>query len=279
MKYKIIADTACDLSKELQEELNISYVPFKITVENKEFIDDDDIDIKELIEAMGNTEMPIKTACPAPFDYLQELEKVEEDNIFIITISKHLSASYNSANIAANEFKEKNPNKNVYVVDSESASAGETSLVFKMIDILDEEDDFDSAIGKITEAVKNNFTFFVLESLDNLIKNGRIKKVSGLIANVLNIRPIMHGVEGDIKLYEMNRGFKRALSKLADSLGKVCDDLEERVLFISHADALEKANEFKEKVKELYNFKDIVIIHTKGLSTGYADHGGIVIGF
>ena len=114
MKYKIIADTACDLSKELQEELNISYVPFKITVEDKEFIDDDNIDIKELIEAMGNTEMPIKTACPAPFDYLQELEKVEEDNIFIITISKHLSASYNSANIAANEFKEKNPKCNFY---------------------------------------------------------------------------------------------------------------------------------------------------------------------
>lgn len=278
MKYKIIADTACDLSKELQEKLNISYVPFKITVEDKEFIDDD-IDIKELIEAMGNSELPIKTACPAPFDYLEKLEKVEEDNIFIITIGKNLSASYNSAIIAANEFKEKNPNKNIYVVDSESASAAETSVLFKMIDILDKEDNFDSAIEKITEAVKNNFTFFVLESLDNLIKNGRIKKVSGLIANVLNIRPIMQGVEGDIKLYEMNRGFKRSLSKLAEAIGKVCDDLEGRVLFISHADALEKANEFKEKVAKLYNFKDIVIIHTKGLSTGYADHGGIVIGF
>lgn len=279
MKYKIIADTACDLSKELQEKLNISYVPFKITVEDKEFIDDDNIDIKELIEAMGNSELPIKTACPAPFDYLEKLEKVEEDNIFIITIGKNLSASYNSAIIAANEFKEKNPNKNIYVVDSESASAAETSVLFKMIDILDKEDNFDSAIEKITEAVKNNFTFFVLESLDNLIKNGRIKKVSGLIANVLNIRPIMQGVEGDIKLYEMNRGFKRSLSKLAEAIGKVCDDLEGRVLFISHADALEKANEFKEKVAKLYNFKDIVIIHTKGLSTGYADHGGIVIGF
>jgi DegV family protein with EDD domain len=279
MDYKIISDTSCDLTEQMRDEYRVSYVPFKITVEDKEFIDNDDIDIQELLLDMGRSETGVRTACPAPYDYLQELEKVDEDNVFILTISKKLSASYNSAVIAAKEYKQKNPKKNVYVVDSQSASAGQTSVFFKMIGILENEDNFDLAVEKIEDAVKDNFTFFVLESLDNLIKNGRIGKVSGLLANVLNVRPIMKGKEGEITLYEMNRGFKRALSKLAEALGKVCDDLEDRVLFISHVDGLEKADQFKKKVKELYNFKDIVIIKTKGLSTCYADNGGIVIGF
>ncbi|CDZ75492.1 putative DegV family protein [Peptoniphilus sp. ING2-D1G] len=279
MKYKIISDTSCDLTKEMQEKINLSYVPFKITVDSKEFIDDDNLNVRELIDTMVASDNPIKTACPSPFEYLKVFKEAEEDNIFVVTISQKLSGSYNSAKVAEEEFKKEFPNKKIYIADSKSASAGQTSVVYKLVKILENEEDFENAIEKINKTVDDNKTFFILESLENLIKNGRIKKTTGLIANILNIRPIMEEIDGEIALFEMNRGFTRSLSKLANALGNICDNMEERVLFISHVAGLEKAKFFKEKVEKLYDFKDIIIIHTKGLASGYADNGGIVIGF
>ncbi|MDO5041609.1 MAG: DegV family protein [Peptoniphilus sp.] len=279
MKYKIISDTSCDLTKEMQEKINLSYVPFKITVESKEFVDDENLNVEELIDAMIASKNPIKTACPSPFEYLKAFKEAQEDNIFVVTISQKLSGSYNSAKVAEEEFKKEFPDKKIHIIDSQSASAGQTAVVYKLVKILEEEENFDKVIEKVKEAVEDNKTFFILESLENLIKNGRIKKTTGLIANILNIRPIMEGVDGEITLFEMNRGFTRSLSKLANALGNICDNMEERVLFISHVAGFEKAKFFKEKVMKLYNFKDIIIVHTKGLSSGYADNGGIVIGF
>lgn len=279
MSYKIIVDSGCDLTEEMEREMNISTIPFKIAIDDNEFIDDENFDMSLFLNTMKETSNPIKTSCPSPFDYESEVEKSEEDGIFIVTISSKLSGSYNSANIAKNQILEMDPKKKVYVFDSKSASAGETCIALKINELIKSGLNFEEIVEKVEKEIENLKTFFILESLDNLIKNGRIKKTAGLIANVLNIRPIMIGINGEISLFEMNRGFKKSLSKLADALVNVVDDFENRTLVISHVNALEKAEEFEKKVRSLYNFKDIKIVHTKGLSSGYADNGGIVVAF
>ena len=90
MKYKIISDTACDLSKEMEKEFNISYVPFKITVEGYEYVDDDTLNIEGYLKAMLNSKNPIKTACPGPYEYLNHLKNTKEDNIGIASFSRPL---------------------------------------------------------------------------------------------------------------------------------------------------------------------------------------------
>lgn len=279
MSYKIISDTSCDCTQQLEKEWNLSLVPFKIRIEDEDFIDDDNLNLEDFINKMMKSKHPVKTSCPSPFDYMSELEKAEEDNIFIVTISSSLSGSYNAACVARDEFIKNNPKKNVYVVNSKSASAGQTSVVRYINELIKEDSSFEEKVKSINNFVDKNNTYFILESLENLIKNGRIKKSAGLIANVLKIRPIMRGVNGEIELYEMNRGFRKSLSKLADALGSICDSIEERTLIISHVNSLDKAKFFEKKVKELYKFKDIIIVHTKGLASAYADNGGIVIGF
>lgn len=277
--YKLISDSSCDLDKGLAKKLNVDFIPFKITIDGKEYVDDDDIPLEEYLTEMERTPNPIKTACPSPFDYLQVIEKHLHEEIYIITISSKLSGSYNSAHIAVQQAKEAHPNLKISVIDSKSASAGQTKLVLDAIEVLERGLSFEESLSKIHELVENMYTFFVLDNMKNLIKNGRIKKTTGLIANVLNIRPIMQGVNGEIELFEMNRGTKKALNSLANAMGTLVNDFERRRVAITHVNAVERANEFAKKIEDLYHPKEIIITQANGLSSGYADIGGIVLAF
>lgn len=277
--FKIISDSSCDLTKEEINDLDVSYVPFKITIDGKEFIDDYDFNLNDFLTDMENTKNPITTSCPSPFDYMEEIEKNKDRDIYLVTISSKLSGSFNAAQVAAKGAKEKYPDINIGLIDSKSASAGQTRVVLKLLEYLKENNSFEETMDKITKYIDSQVTMFVLESMQNLIKNGRIKKSAGLIANVLNIRPIMRSNDGEIELYEMNRGMKKSLDKLMLAIGKLNKNTENGVLSISHVNAKERAESFAQKAKELYNFKDIVVRQTNGLSAGYADVGGIVIAF
>src|SRR5699024_2438705 len=119
-----------------------------------------------------------------------------------------------------------------------------------------------------------------LESLDNLVKAGRISKILSHIGSLLSIKPIMgSNDDGTIRLVEKTRGKKRAFNRLVEIIGEQGDRLEEKILGIAHCNAPEKAEKLKSKIEELYNFKDIIIVETAGLSSAYADDGGIIIAF
>lgn len=218
--YRIISDTSCDLKKNEIEKLNISYVPFNIQVEGNEFIDDDNLKMDKFLGEMEESHNPIKTSCPSPYDYLKLIEENLDKEIFIITISSKLSGSYNSAVVAANEAKEKHKDLKIKVLDSKSASAGHTLIVLKLLEIL-KDNDFEEADKKIRKIIDETTTMFVLESMQNLIKNGRIKKTAGLLANVLNIKPVMVSNDGEIELYEINRGIKKSLDKMIKAVGSI----------------------------------------------------------
>lgn len=278
MNYKIVADSSCDLNRELQGKLNVSLVPFKIDVDANSFIDDENLDTMELIEAMNASPNPIRTSCPSPGDFAKEYK--DADNIFVITISSKLSGTYNSALLAKDMVKEKYPDKFIHVFDSKSASIGETLIALKINELVEKGLSQFEVVEKVEEYIKEEKTFFMLESLDNLIKNGRISKTKGLIANVLNLKPIMKGdKDGNIQLEEKVRGSKRAFKRLVEIVGESGENIEEKILAISHANALGKAEKFKEDILKKYNFKEIIVVEQKGLSTSYASDGGIVLAF
>lgn len=277
--YKIISDSSCDLNKDEIKNMNVSYVPFKITIDGKEYVDDNNFNLSEFLNHMKNSPNPIKTSCPAPFEYMQEIERNKDKDIYLVTISSKLSGSFNAAQVAAEEAREKYPEIKIGLIDSKSASAGQTRTVLKLLDYLKEDSTFEETMDKIKEFIDSQITMFVLESLQNLIKNGRIKKSAGLIANVLNIRPIMESNDGEIELYEMNRGMKKSLERLALAVGKEKKDNSNNIICISHVDAKERADNLAQRFRELYKPKDIIVRQTNGLSAGYADIGGIVIAF
>ena len=276
--YKIISDTSCDLTKKEIKDLGIEYVPFKISIDGKDFTDDENLNIDDFLEAMESTENPINTACPSPYDYLKIIEENKDKDIYILTISSKLSGSYNSAKVAEAEAKEKFENLKIHVIDSKAASAGTTRVALKLLDLVKEKD-FEEIVKEIEKDTNLETTMFVLESMKNLIKNGRIKKTAGLIANVLNIRPIMISNDGEIELFEINRGMKKSLDKMIKAIESKCKIEKPDLITISYVANKERAEKLKEKIEELYEDVKVHIRHTNGLSSGYADTGGIVIAF
>lgn len=273
----IVADTGCDLKHSDEESKGIELVPFKINIGSRDFIDGYDLDVAEFIKVMGESEEVVKTSCPAPYDFLNVFEKYGGEDVFCLTISSKLSGTYQSAQIAKAEFTEKYPDAKIHIFDTKSASAGESCVAHYLKSLIQEGLSFKEIVEKGEKYISELKTFFVLESLDNLQKNGRIKKAVGTILNALHIKPAMWGVDGDIELFKMQRGFKRSLLHIISYMEK--DDTKGKTLCISHVDALDKAEFIKEKVQKNCEFEKIIITKALGLSSAYADNGGIVIAY
>ncbi len=277
-KNKIVVDSGCDLNLSLKEKLNVGLVPLKINVDGKSYVDDGSIDIKELLLDMKISKEQVKTASPSPSEFMKEYEKGE--NIFVVTISSALSSTYNNAMLAKDIILEQSKEKFIHVFDSLSASIGETLVSMKINELIENKLDKFDIVEEVEGYIDDMKTFFVLESLDNLVKAGRISKFLNHIGSILSIKPIMgSNDDGTIRLVEKTRGKKRAFNRLVEVIGEQGEKLEEKILGISHCNAPEKAEQLKEKIEERYNFKDVIIVETAGLSSVYANDGGIVIAF
>ena len=278
MGFKIIGDSCCDLTRELRSEMNVEIVPLTIDVEGKRYIDDDSLDTFELLKDMKKSSTVPKTSCPSPNDYMKVYEG--EGDIFVSTLSSELSGSYNSAVLAKKLFLEENSDKFIHVFDSKSASTGQALIAIKVYELKKAGYESAEVVEIVEKYISEMNTFFILESLDNLIKAGRIGLLKGKLATILSIVPIMTSNDkGQIDLFENIRGSKKAFKRLINVIGEHGVDLEEKVLAITHCNCPDKAIQFKEEAMEKYNFKDIVISENHGISTVYANDGGLIISF
>lgn len=278
MDIKIVADSSCDLTENMKKELNADIAPLILQLEDKKYIDDENLDIKQYIKDMGECKTAPKTACPSPEDYIKRYEGKE--SVFVVTLSSKLSGSYNSAVLAKNLFVEDIAHKFIHVFDSFSASAGETLIALKINELAKMNFKEMEIVDKVSSYIKGMKTFFLLESLEHLAKAGRLNPIIAKVANMLSIKPIMGSTdEGTIRLVEKTRGYKKALKRFVEIIGEEGTNLEEKVLGIAHCNCLDRALQFKEEVLKKYKFKDIVIVEMAGLSSTYADDGGLVIVF
>jgi DegV family protein with EDD domain len=278
MGIKIVADSSCDLSKELKEQMNIEMAPLILQLGEKSYVDDENLNVNEYVKAMGQSETSPRTACPSPEDYMKRYQG--EDSIFVVTLSNRLSGSFNSAVLAKNIFLEEVGEKFIHVFDSFSASAGETLIALKINELAKKNFSDIEILDKVTSYIKEMKTFFLLESLDHLAKAGRLNPIVAKIAGMFSIKPIMGATdEGEIKLVEKTRGYKKAFKRFVEVIGEEGTNLEEKILAIAHCNCVDRALEFKDEILKKYNFKDIVIVEMGGLSSTYADDGGLVIAF
>lgn len=277
-KIKIVADSSCDLSNELKEEMNIEIVPLTLRLDGKEYVDNEELDVRNYIHEMNLSKTSPQTSSPAPYDFLQKF--IGDESVFVVTLSSKLSGTYNSAVLAKNMFLEEMGDKFIHVFDSLSATIGETLISLHIHDLAKKNLADTEIVEKVTHYIKDMKTFFLLESLEHLAKAGRLNPFIAKIASVLSIKPIMGADdEGNIHLIEKVRGYKKAFQRLVDIIEEEGTRLEEKVLGIAHCNCLARALEFKEAVQKKYNFKDVVVVEMAGLSSTYADDGGIVIAF
>ena len=277
MAYKIIGDSCTDITEEMKQEGLVSLVPLTLSIEGEEFIDDASFNQKVFIEKMKASPECPKSACPSPERYMQEFEGQEE--CYVITLSSRLSGSYNSAMVAKEMYLEEHPEAKIEVVDSRSASCGQMLLAVKLKELKEKGLDFATVKEKINEFRDNMETKFVLESLENLRKNGRLGRVTFAVCNVLNIRPVMAADDGEIIKIDQVRGHNKALMRMVEVIEKDAKDVANKILGIAHCNNRERAEMVKREILKRLPFKDCVIVNTAGVATLYANDGGIIVSY
>lgn len=277
MAYRIIGDSCTDLTKEMKEEGFVSLVPLTLNIGDRTFVDDDTFNQKEFIETMKQSEECPKSACPSPERYMREFENQEE--CFVVTLSGKLSGSYNSAVLAKNMYQEEHPETKIEIVDSKSASCGQMLIALKIRELKEKGFSFEDVKEKIAAFRDNMQTKFVLESLENLRKNGRLTNVSAMIANVLNIKPVMEARGGEIFKLDQTRGINKALLRMVEYMEADAKDVTTKILGIAHCNNRERAEFVKHEILKRIPFKDCIIVDTAGVSTLYANEGGIIVSY
>lgn len=282
MKIHLIIDSCCDITDELKEKLKPGIAPLKVRLSSgREYLDDGKTDISAMLSDMAASKQGASSACPSSEDFAQHMRLYEE--CFVVTISSKLSGSYNSARVAAEMVREEFPEKKIHVFDSKSASAGELHLALFLHEKIEQGLPFDQIVEMGDDFISTLRTMFVLEDLGNLIRNGRLSKVSGLIASVLSLCPIMgDNGHGEINLVAKVRGIQNSLKKLTELVAEQTKDAVARSLrlILANCNCPERAGMLREKLYEKCQaLGEIIVVPTGALSSMYANKGGVIVAF
>lgn len=277
MSYKIIGDSCTDLTQSLKENEHVSIVPLVLQVGADTIVDDENFDQISFLRKMKECSECPKSACPSPEAYMDAFEGADE--VFVVTLSSHLSGSYNAAELAKMLYLEKHPNKKIEVIDSRSAAAGQTLIAMKLLEEKEAGTDFEETAERTRRFRDKMKTKFVLESLENLRKNGRLSNITAALCSVLNIKPIMCGVEGQIEKLDQARGMTKALMKMIRYIEEDITDAKNRIFAITHCNCRERAEFVRDEVLKRVPFGGVVIAEAAGVSSMYANDGGIVVAY
>lgn len=277
MSYKIVVDSCCELPEKLKKDPRFESVPLTLIVgDSYEQPDDETFNQREFLDVVAACPTCPKSACPSPERYL-EAYRTEAEHVYAVTLSSQLSGSYNSAVLGKNLYHDTYGEKDIYVVDSRSASCGETQLAYKIMEYEEAGLSFAEITEKIEQYVKEMNTYFVLENLETLRKNGRLSRVKAFVASTLNIKPLMGADNGSIIQLGQGIGMKKALAKLVDAAVSNAKDAQTRRLMITHCNNPSGAESVRKNIEERLNVKEVVIMDTAGISSMYANDGGVIV--
>ena len=277
MSYKIVLDSCGELPAELLGDHRFERVPLGLEVGEYKILDDENFDQAEFLRKVAESPKCPKSSCPSPERFMESYGEPEAEHVYAVTLSSPLSGSYNSAELGKKLYHEKYGDKKIHVVDSRSASGGETQIALKLVDLEEAGLPFEEIVERIEEFRDNLQTYFVLDNLETLRKNGRLTGVKALVASTLSIKPAMGADKGEIIQRSQTIGIKKALSRMAELVAKEVKGPEEKRLVITHCNAPDRAEQVKKMILEKVRFRECIIMDMRGVSTMYANDGGVIV--
>ena len=277
MRYKIVIDSCGELLNEWKDDERFESVPLTQMVGADQIIDDETFDQLSFLKKVADYPECPKSACPSPERYMKAYD-CEAEHIYAVTLSSELSGSYNSALLGKNLLLEDHPEKKIHVFNSCSASIGQTLIAAKIQECEEAGMSFEEVVSTVDRYIEGQHTFFVLENLDTLRKNGRLSKVKALVASALKIKPVMGSTdEGSICQLDQARGMNRAMIKMVEQVIAKTPDSADKVLAISHCNCPARAQVLKEAFEERMKLAKIIVLDTAGVSSMYANDGGVIV--
>ena len=271
---KIVCDSSANILA--LDGMNYSTVPLKIIAGDREFVDTPDMNVQEMIDFLKTYKGKSGSSCPNVQEWLSAFEG--ENEVFGVTITKHLSGSYNAAQQAAQTYMEEHPGSKVFIFDSLSTGPEMMMLVDKIQELADTGLDFDTIKEQVLEYHNHNHTLFCLRSMTNLARNGRVHPAVAKIAGMLNIRVAGDVTGGQITDKHKPRGDKKANELLVQMLVER-GFYDGAILRIAHCNAENHAQAFANAALAQFPNTKVTIEPTTALCSFYAEEGGLIIGF
>lgn len=273
MSFRIVADSSCNVLA--LEDPNYTTVPLKI-VAGKEYVDNAELDVAGMIADLQEHKGKSGSSCPNVGEWLEAFGDAEE--VFGITITKHLSGSYNAGKQAADTYMEEHPGRKAFIIDSLSTGP-EMMMIVEMIRKCEAAgDDFETTKAKVLDYSNHNHTLFCLESMMNLARNGRVPMAVAKIAGLLGIRVVGDVKGGEITPTNKPRGAKKATEALVAMI-KERGFQDGNQLRVAHCLAQEQALALRDAVKAEFPNVRFTMEPTTALCSFYAEEGGLIIGF
>ncbi|MCY1715298.1 DegV family protein [Caproiciproducens galactitolivorans] len=279
MSWGIISDSSCDLpsSAFADSGLHFAAVPLKIVVGGTEYTDNDDLNVNAMLAHMKSFKGPSSSACPAPEEWAREFRK--SDRTVAVTMTSALSGTYNSALIGKNMVLEESPEKDIHVIDSHTTGGGLVLILRKLEELISAGLDFEAVVKQAEAYTRSIFLLFSCGSYDNLVKNGRMSRIAGILASSLGIRAVASNTpEGTIRVLQKPRGEERALEVIVRTMSE-WKNLAGMPVVITHCNDPVGAQRLKEKIAHVCMTTKITIMQTRGLTSFYNDNGGLMIAF
>ena len=278
MSYRVIVDSCGELTLQMKESGIFKTASLSMEVDGFHILDDETFDQADFLKRVAECPECPKSACPSPERYMRAFD-CDADHVYAVTLSAELSGSYNSAVLGKSLLQEENPGKQIYVFNSKSASVGQSLIAMKIQECEEAGYSFEKVIETVEAYIADQHTFFVLDNLETLRKNGRLSKVKALVASALKIKPVMGSTdEGAICQLDQARGMKKALVKMVNSIEeKKSSDPQERMVGIAHCNCPQRAEMVKEEIIKRLPFKDVILVNTAGVSSMYANDGGVIM--
>ena len=277
MSYRIVVDSCGEFTEEMAKDSHFVHAALNLEIDGNHFVDDETFDRLRFLDLVEKSPNCPKSSCPSPEVYRSAFD-CGADHLYAVTLSAELSGSYNSAVLGQNLYLEDHPDAKIHVFNSCSASVGETLLATKIQECEEAGMEFEEVIKAVEAYQAERQTFFVLESLDHLRKNGRLNAVKAFVASALNIKPVMEGnKQGIIEQAGQARGMQKALRMMVELLVERMNKPEEKTVAIVHCNNEARAQFVKEEIEKRTKVKEIIILPSSGVSTLYAAQGGIIL--
>lgn len=277
--YIIFTDTSCDINAKTLEQWNIPCVDltFRFDDEDRDYVTND-MSPTDFYQKIREGKVS-KTSAANPSDFIAAFEPYlqRDTDILYIGFSSGLSNTVSSSKIAAEELREKYPERKIITIDTLCASNGQGLVVYYSKQKRDEGADITENAKYIEGLLPKLCHWFTVDDLSYLKRGGRISAASAFVGGVLNIKPVMHvDDEGHLINMQKVRGRNQAIKAMVDKYTELADDKEHGVYFISHGDCLEDAKLLESYIAELYDNNRATVIEDIGPVIGSHTGPGVL---
>lgn len=280
----VVADTTCGLPRKLLEERSIPLVPQIVTFGEESYHDDKDLDTATFLRKLKVSPTLPKTAAPEPACYYPIFEEARKnrESVIVVAPTSKASGTVRSAETAAQDF----PDVDIRVVDTQTVSCNLGSLVLIADDMAKEGKSCDVIVARLSDMIPRGRLYFVVDTLEYLAKGGRIGGAKKLLAELLEIKPILQVKEGQIEPFEQKRTKKRALARLVERVSESCKGGDDAYLAVLQVEAEKEAQALVEELKSkvpvsnipIYELPPAIVVHAgpRAMGVGFFTTQGMV---